>query len=107
MISRTPSVVQGRGFLRIYANHLGLDPKILLVDWEANPSNLRSHNFESFSDEIKPAAPAVEELPPNPHLPPLLPSHLRRLRQHISPNPLELKRHLVIPIQSLKRLVAS
>jgi cytoskeleton protein RodZ len=58
-----PSVVQGRGFLRIYATHLGLDPKGLLADWEAGPSEPDTPSFESFSKEPTPAAPLIEESP--------------------------------------------
>jgi cytoskeleton protein RodZ len=70
-----PSAVQGRGFLRIYANHLGLDPKGLLTNWEASPSESLAPSFESFSKEPAPAAPPIEEAPApvTPSDPPAIP----------------------------------
>jgi cytoskeleton protein RodZ len=57
-----PSVVQGRGFLRIYASYLGLDTKALLTDWEANPTE-PPPSFESNAKEVAPAAPPIETSP--------------------------------------------
>jgi cytoskeleton protein RodZ len=70
-----PSVVQGRGFLRIYANHLGLDAKILLADWEANPAEPPTYSFEPLTKEIAPAASPKEEPPVQeaPSEPPAIP----------------------------------
>ena len=58
-----PSVVQGRGFLRIYASYLGLDTKALLTDWESNPTESSEPIFESQPKEIPPAVPPIEASP--------------------------------------------
>ena len=50
-----PSMVQGRGFLRIYADYLGLDPDELLSSWGSSPTETQTSKMpvrETGSEKV-------------------------------------------------------
>src|SRR5512141_950015 len=53
--STLPSVVQGKGFLRLYAGYLGLDAEALAAQWEGKP--LPARPAPPAAVEVKVPAP--------------------------------------------------
>ena len=48
-----PSKAQGRGFLRLYANYLGLDPQPLLAAWEGQPARA-GNGYQGYLSRLTP-----------------------------------------------------
>jgi len=93
-----PSAVQGRGFLRLYAGHLGLPVEPLLAAWDGKaPLELgapESAAETTASSDEAPAAPAVEEPAGAPDLQLDTPSP----EETLQPDPIEAPQPVFVPV---------
>jgi cytoskeletal protein RodZ len=96
-----PSRVQARGFLRLYAEYLGLDSAALLAAMEGNPSDIPA-----------PATPAAKEQPPEARPAPgvevfqEIGQKLRQRRELLGLSLRDVERHTHLRINNLQALEA-